>query len=176
MKISTAIKILAISAIVISVYSCRSIPKKAVAVQPFYKDKYLGKWYEIARIDFRFEKNLNNTTADYSLKDDGRIKVVNRGYNYNKKEWKESVGTAKFVDSEQIGMLKVSFFGPFYSGYNVLAVDDDYQYALVAGKNTDYLWILSREKTIPEQVKRQYLDIATAAGFNVNDLLWVEHD
>ena len=87
--LSTAIKILAISAIVISVYSCRSIPKKAVAVQPFYKDKYLGKWYEIARIDFRFEKNLNSTTADYSLKDDGRIKVVNRGYNYKKKEWKE---------------------------------------------------------------------------------------
>lgn len=176
MKISNTLKILIVSAIVVSLYSCRSIPKKAVAVKPFYKDKYLGKWYEIARIDFRFEKNMNNTTANYSLKDDGKIKVVNRGYNYKKKEWKESVGTAKFVDDENVGMLKVSFFGPFYSGYNVLAIDEGYNYALVAGKNTDYLWILSREKTIPQEIKNQYLEIATNAGYDTNDLLWVEHD
>jgi len=176
MKLSNTFKILIVSAIVVSLYSCRSIPKKAVAVKPFYKDKYLGKWYEIARIDFRFEKNMNNTTANYSLKDDGKIKVVNRGYNYKKKEGKESVGTAKFVDDENVGMLKVSFFGPFYSGYNVLAIDEGYNYALVAGKNTDYLWILSREKTIPQEIKNQYLEIATNAGYDTNDLLWVEHD
>lgn len=176
MKISNTVKILVVSAVVLSLYSCRSIPKKATAVQPFYKDKYLGKWYEIARIDFKFERNMNNTTAQYSLKDDGRIKVVNRGYNVKKKKWKEAVGTAKFVGDENIGMLKVSFFGPFYSGYNVLAIDKDYKYALVAGKNTDYLWILSREKTIPGTIKTQYLEVATKAGYDTKDLLWVKHD
>src|SRR4051794_37755043 len=96
--------------------SCRTIPKGAVAVKPFDIEKYLGKWYEIARFDFRFEKNLNNTTANYSFNKDGSIKVVNRGYNYKTDEWKEAIGKAKFVSSTNEARLKVSFFGPFYSG------------------------------------------------------------
>ncbi|GAA0878835.1 lipocalin family protein [Algoriphagus jejuensis] len=148
----------------------------AVAVSPFDSEKYLGKWYEIARIDFKFEEDLNNTTAEYSLKEDGTIKVDNKGYNVKKREWEQAVGKAKFVGSDSVAMLKVSFFGPFYSGYNVIAIDDNYTYALVAGESLDYLWILSREKTIPEDVKVKYLKVATEAGYDTNDLLWVEHD
>ncbi len=156
--------------------SCSTIPKGAEVVKPFEKDRYLGKWFEIARFDFRFEKDLNNVTAHYSLNDDGTIKVVNRGYNYVTNEWKEAVGKAKFRGNENEAKLKVSFFGPFYSSYNVIALDDQYKYALVAGKNLDYLWILSRETAIPEEVKQNYLSIAKEIGFDTTDLIWVEHN
>lgn len=157
-------------------YSCATIPKGATAVKPFDKDKYLGKWYEIARLDFKFEKNLNNTTAEYSIRKDGKIKVDNNGYNVKTKKWKQAIGKAKFVDDENVAKLKVSFFGPFYSGYNVVAIDDEYKYALVFGKNTDYMWILSRETTIPENIKNEYLKIAKETGYNTEELIWVEHD
>ncbi len=128
-----------------------------------------------ARLDFRFERDLNNTTAEYSANDEGSIRVVNRGYNYKTNEWKEAVGKAKFVSDENTAMLKVSFFGPFYSGYNVIALDAGYQYALIAGKNTDYLWILSRTPAIPAEVKQNYLQIAAKLGYKTEDLIWVEH-
>ena len=156
--------------------SCETIPKGVTAITPFAKEKYLGKWYEIARLDFKYEKNLNNTTAEYSLNEDGTIKVLNRGYNVKSKEWEEAAGKAKFVDDEKTAMLKVSFFGPFYSGYNVIAIDPDYKYALVAGDSFKYLWILSREKTIPDNVKEEYLKTAKKAGYNTTELLWVEHN
>lgn len=156
--------------------SCTTIPDGAIAVKPFDKEKYLGKWYEIARLDFKYERDLNNTTAEYSLNDDGIIKVVNRGYNTKKEEWVEATGKAKFAGDENTGMLKVSFFGPFYSGYNVIALDDKYMYALVAGKSLKYLWILSRDKNIPEEIKNRYLKIAADIGYKTSDLIWVEHD
>ncbi|MEJ7736832.1 MAG: lipocalin family protein [Chitinophagaceae bacterium] len=156
--------------------SCKTIPKGAVAVKPFNSKKYFGKWYEIARLDFRFEKNLKNTTADYSLNPDGSIKVVNRGYNYKSLEWKQSTGKAKFVGDKDEAKLKVSFFGPFYAGYNVIALDADYKYALIAGKNLNYLWLLSREKTMPENIKQDYLQKATALGYDTGKLVWVEQD
>jgi apolipoprotein D and lipocalin family protein len=159
-------------------YSCSGskIPKKAVAVTNFDKTKYLGKWFEIARLDYKWEKNLNNVTAEYSLKEDGTIKVDNRGYNVKKDKWEESIGKAKSVKKDDVGMLKVSFFGPFYSGYNVIAIDPDYKYALVAGESLKYMWILSRETTIPESVKADYLIKAQEIGYNVTDLVWVAHD
>ncbi|MCR6722238.1 MAG: lipocalin family protein [Chitinophagaceae bacterium] len=160
----------------LGLFSCASIPKGAEPVTNFEKEKYLGKWYEIARLDFKYEKNLNNTTAQYSLRDDGKIRVENRGFNYKKDKWKEAIGKAKFVGDENVAKLKVSFFGPFYSGYNVIALDDNYQYALVAGKNLKYLWILSRTKSIPEEIKSKYLKIATEIGYKTDDLVWVKHD
>lgn len=163
-------------AILILLKSCRTIPKNAVAIKPFYIEKYLGKWYEIARFDFRFEKNLNNTTANYSKNDDGIIKVVNRGYNYKKEKWEEATGKAKFVSSPKEARLLVSFFGPFYSGYNVIAIDAEYKYALIAGKDLDYLWLLSREKTIPETFKQSFLQKAREVGYNVEKLVWVKHE
>lgn len=156
--------------------SCTSIPSGATAVKPFNSEKYLGKWYEIARLDFKYERDLNNTTANYSLNSNGSIKVVNRGYNYKKNEWKESIGKAKFVGPKDEAKLKVSFFGPFYSGYNVIAIDKDYQYALVVGKNLDYMWILSRNKEIPEDIKEDYLSQAEQIGYDVSKLIWVKHD
>jgi len=157
-------------------YSCASIPKGATAVTPFEKEKYLGKWYEIARLDFRFERNLNNTTAQYSLNENGSIRVDNQGYNTVKEEWTQAIGKAKFAGDENTAMLKVSFFGPFYAGYNVIALDNEYKYALVAGENLKYLWILSRETNIPDDIKERYLKIAGDIGYNIPDLIWVKHD
>ena len=161
---------------VFGVLSCKTIPDSAVAVEPFDKSRYLGTWYEIARFDFTFERNLDNTTANYSLNPNGSIKVLNRGFNTESKKWQEAVGKAKFVKADSIAMLKVSFFGPFYGGYNVLAIDDDYKYALICGGSLDYLWILSREKTIPDEVKNNYLEIAQKSGYDTSRLLWINHD
>jgi apolipoprotein D and lipocalin family protein len=159
-------------------FSCAtaSLPKETPVVERFDKTRYLGKWYEIARFDFAFEKNLSNTTAEYDLRDDGKISVTNRGYNYVKGKWVEAKAKARFVGADTRAALEVSFFGPFYSGYNVIALDGDYKYALVAGDSLKYLWILSRTKTIPEDVKKDYLNIALALGYNLDTLVWVEHD
>lgn len=157
--------------------SCAAgIPKGATAVQDFDSKKYLGKWYEIARMDFRFEKNLNNVTAEYSTKENGHIKVDNKGYDYVKDKQKQSIGEARFRGAENVGELKVSFFKPIWSGYNVIDIDENYQYALVAGDSLKYLWILSREKTIPEDVKQRFLQKARSIGYNVDELVWVKHD
>jgi len=164
------------AAIAMNFVSCVSIPKGARAVSPFQKDQYLGKWYEIARMDFKFEKNLDHVTATYSLNSDGTIRVDNRGYNYLKKEWKASIGKAKFVKSSDTARLKVSFFGPFYSGYNVIAIDPEYKYAMVAGNNLDYLWLLSRENDIPTKIKTEYLKQAKSLGYDVSKLVWTKQD
>jgi len=122
------------------------LPDGATAVTNFKKDKFLGKWYEIARFDYRFEKNLNNVTA------------------------------TRFVKDENTAELKVSFFKPIWSGYNVIDIDEDYQYALIAGYNLDYLWILSRETTIPEDIKQRFLKKAQSLGYDTGKLIWVEHN
>jgi len=157
-------------------HSRPSIPKGAKAIQPFDKLKYLGKWYEIARLDFRYERGLNNTTAGYSLTGDGTIRVVNRGYQYSTGKWKQAVGKAKSAGDAQVAMLKVSFFGPLYAPYNVIALDAHYRYALVAGKSLKYLWILSREPFIPEEIKQQYLQLADSIGYDTSALIMVEHN
>ena len=170
---------LGIAAFALSVFqSCSSagIPDGVTAVQNFEKDKYLGKWYEIARFDFRFERNLDNTTAEYSLNPDGTIKVLNKGYNFKKQMWDSAEGKAKFVGSESEARLKVSFFGPFYAGYNVVDIDKDYQTALVYGSSTKYIWILSRTKTIDNATKNRLLEKAKKDGYDVSQFIWVKHD
>ncbi|MBW8523296.1 lipocalin family protein [Chryseobacterium chendengshani] len=152
------------------------ITEGATAVKNFNSEKYLGKWYEIARFDYKFEKNLDNVTADYSLNPDGTIKVQNRGYNYIKKEWKESVGEARFVNDKSEARLKVSFFKPIWAGYNVIDIDDDYQHALIVGHSTKYIWILSRNKEIPNSIRERFLAKAKKLGFNTDDLIWVKHN
>ncbi len=161
----------------LALYSCGGgIPEKAQAVTNFDGAKYLGKWYEIARLDYKWERDLDNVTAEYSLNEDKTIKVDNKGYNVKKDKWEQSVGKARYVKKDNIGMLKVSFFGPFYAGYNVVAIDNDYKYALVAGESLKYMWILSREKTIPESVKADFLIKAQEIGYDVTKLVWVKHD
>ena len=154
----------------------KTIPDGASAVKPFDVSRYVGKWYEIARLDFKQERGLNNTSAEYSLNNNGTIKVLNRGYNVEKQKWEEAEGKAKFVDDSNEARLKVSFFGPFYSGYNVVAIDPNYRYALIMGEDLKYLWLLSRETTMPEEVKREYLEKAKAIGYKTEDLVWVEHN
>lgn len=151
-------------------------PSGAHTVSNFNLEKYLGKWYEIARIDFIHEKNLSNTSAEYTMNEDGTVGVINKGYNDVKRDWESAKGKAKFRGAENFGELKVSFFGPFYTGYNVLAVDADYQYALIAGEDTDNLWILSRATSIPSGIKTEFLGIAKSLGFDQSDILWVNHD
>lgn len=162
-------------ATLLSLKSCRTIPEGAVAVKPFDIDRYMGRWYEVARLDFKYERNLNNTTATYSLNDDGTVKVINRGFNVKTKERKEATGKAKFAGGPDEAKLKVSFFGPFYSGYNVIALDPGYRYALVAGESLKYLWLLSRETTMPAAVKEEYLKKAREVGYKTDELVWVEH-
>lgn len=154
----------------------KTIPYGVTAIRPFDIEKYIGKWYEIARMDHTFENNLLNTSAEYSFNADGSIRVVNKGYNYLTHKHKTATGRAVFVDDAEEAKLKVSFFGPFYSGYNVIAIDPDYKYALVAGKNLRYLWLLSRTRTIPPEIKEHFLATAAEAGYEINSLTWVPHD
>ena len=150
------------------------LPRGAWPVRGFDLERYLGKWYEIARIDTCFEKNLDNTTAEYSMNDDGSIRVVNSGYDLKRDRWSDSIGKAKPIEDPDVARLMVSFFGPFYSSYNVVELDPEYRYALVVGRNTDYLWFLSRTPEMPEEVKELFVSKARALGFDTDRLVWVD--
>ena len=159
----------------LALQSCKSMkPAGAVPVQSFDASKYLGTWHEIARFDYKFERGLEQVTANYSLKKNGDIRVENKGYKVAEGKWKSAIGIAKFREGKDVAALKVSFFGPFYAGYNVVAIDPGYHYALVAGESLEYLWLLSREKTMPENVKQDYLQKAKAIGYDVDKLIWVK--
>nr|WP_324255990.1 lipocalin family protein [Providencia rettgeri] len=147
------------------------MPKDISPVEKFDLSRYLGEWHEVARIDNRFEKGLSKVSANYSLRDDGGVKVVNRGWNSESKKWKESIGKAYFVESSDTGALKVSFFGPFYGGYNIIKLDDNYQYSLVVGPNKDYLWVLSRTPTMPPELLNEYLSFVSNHGFDRQRIL-----
>ena len=128
---------------------CTGVPKGLEPVSGFDAERYLGKWYEIARLDHAFERNLSNVSATYARGNDDTISVVNRGFDEKTGEWKQVVGRARFIGDKSVGSLKVSFFGPFYGGYHVIALDtENYSYAMVAGPNRSYLWILSRSKSL----------------------------
>jgi apolipoprotein D and lipocalin family protein len=156
---------------------CAGTPAGIDPVTGFQVDRYLGKWYEIARLDHPFERGLSNVTAHYSLRDDGDIRVINRGYNESDGRWEEAEGRAKFISGSDVGSLKVSFFGPFYGGYNIIDLDkESYRYALVAGNDPDYLWILSRSPEPGAGVRARLLQKAGSLGFAVDDLIFVTHD
>ena len=160
----------------VSYHIFKPIPPAKDAVSPFDIEKYTGKWYEIARLDFYWEEGLSQVTAEYTLNSDGTLQVDNKGFDAEKNKWKQSNGKAKFLDDPNTGALKVSFFGPFYSGYNVVKIDPDYRYALVYGENLENMWILSRTKTIPEDVKNVYLNYAGNSGYRIEDLIWTVQD
>ena len=155
---------------------CAGIPKGLTPVTGFDKEKYLGTWYEIARLDHSFERNMTNVSANYSMGPKGDIRVVNRGFDTEKNAWKSIEGRAKFVSDPDVGSLKVSFFGPFYGGYHVIALDkEDYRYAMVAGPNRSYLWILSREKNLAAAIQADLISQAAAWGFETDNLIMVDH-
>lgn len=152
-----------------------AVPEGMVAVSPFDLARYQGKWYEVARLDHSFERGLSNVSATYSTQADGSVRVLNRGYNSEKGAWKDAVGRAVFTGDVHRASLKVSFFGPFYGGYHVVALDEqNYRWAMVVGPSRDYLWILARDKQLPAEVRALLLDKARALGIAVDALIWVE--
>lgn len=162
--------------LILMLSSCTGIPQGATPVQPFYLNRYLGTWYEIARLDHSFERGLSHVTAQYSQNPDGSVKVVNSGFNAEKNRWQTATGVAKWAAAENQGWLKVSFFRPFYGTYLIVALDEQaYQYALVVGPNTDYLWILARTPQLAPAIQQQLLAKAQALGFNTQNILFVEH-
>lgn len=173
MRILPALAALAAAFLVVAC-SSPTPPPGVTVVSPFDAQRFMGNWYEIARLDHRFERNLQKVTANYSPLDDGGIRVINRGYNIERGMWQEIKGKAYFTGSPDRGALKVSFIGPFYGGYNVVAVDKDYRHALICGPDRSYLWLLSRTPTISGETKQQLLDVAIRQGFKVDDLIWVE--
>jgi len=174
---SSGQKRLRLLAVLALLSGCTGIPDGVEAVSGFQLDRYLGTWYEIARLDHSFERGLTSVTADYSLRDDGGVHVINRGYDAVAGEWDEAVGKAYFVGDPDVGRLKVSFFGPFYGGYNIVELDhENYQYSLVAGPNRTYLWLLARSPDLDQEVVQRLVGMARELGFATDELIWVDHD
>lgn len=151
---------------------CVKVPPGITPVNDFDGDRYLGTWYEIARMDNRFERGLFNVTATYGDNGDGTISVLNRGYKLSEEQWQSASGKAKFVESTDVGHLKVAFFGPFYASYVVYDLDDDYQYAFVTGMNKDFLWLLAREPQVPDDLLNRFKTQATELGFDMSNMVF----
>lgn len=159
------------------VSGCVGIPDDVTAIRGFELERYLGTWYEIARLDHSFERGLSQVTATYSARDDGGIDVVNKGFNAKTGTWREADGKAYFVADPGVGRLKVSFFGPFYGGYNIIALDkQSYSYSLVCGPNRSYLWILARAPKLDEETLAELINFAKGAGFETDKLIFVQHE
>lgn len=161
---------------VFTISGCTGIPEGIHPVDNFELEPYLGTWYEIARLNHSFERGLSNVTANYSLREDGGVRVLNRGYRTEKGKWDEAEGRAYFIGDPSVGRLKVSFFGPFYGAYNIFELGEDYEYSMVAGPDRSYLWILAREPRLPQAMLDDLLSKAEAAGYDVSKLILVEHD
>ena len=154
---------------------CYNPPQGVQPVESFDLNRYLGKWYEIARLDHSFERGLEQVTAEYSLRDDGGIMVINRGFSQEDNEWSQAEGKAYFVGDEETGHFKVSFFGPFYGSYVIFGLDqENYDYAFVSGPRLSYLWLLSRKPTVSKEVMDKFLDKAGALGFATDKLIYVK--
>ena len=161
-------------ALAILTVGCVKVPPTVQPVQNFNASRYLGTWYEIARLENSFETGLEQITAQYSLRDDGGLRVINRGYDPAEKSWKSAEGKAFFVGSPTEGRLKVSFFGPFYGAYNIISLGENYAYALVCGPDYSYLWILSRTPQLPDTALKPLVAKAKALGFDVAKLIFVK--
>ena len=171
-------KILSIfSMIVATTLGCTSIPENLKPVTGFEADRYLGTWYEIARLDHRFERDLHNVSATYTRGENGEILVLNKGYSTKTGQWKQIEGRARFLKDESVGSLKVSFFGPFYGGYHIIELDrQSYQYSMVTGPSRSYLWILSRSKALDGDIYSELISKAGQWGFDTTELILVQHD
>ena len=153
---------------------CVSIPDDIQPVKNFQAERYLGTWYEIARLDHSFERGLQQITAQYSMRDDGGIKVINRGFKETKQEWNEAEGKAYSVEDSNTGYLKVSFFGPFYGAYIVFDLGEDYEYSLVTSTNKSYLWLLSRTPSLDQDQQQRLIKRMTELGFATDKLIFVD--
>ena len=173
---AAALRTFAVILLCVGLSGCLGIPDNAKAVDDFELERYLGRWYEIARLDHRFERGLSQIHAEYSLWDDGGVRVINTGYNKEKGEWERAEGKAFFVGEQNVGRLKVSFFGPFYGAYNIVELDqENYSYSMVISSNTSYLWILARQPTLDSKTLDRLVAKAQALGFATDELIFPEH-
>jgi len=157
--------------------SCTGIPEGLVAVDDFEINRYLGTWYEVARLDHSFERGLENISANYSLRADGDVDVLNKGWDTKAMEWHQALGKAHFVEQTSKGMLEVSFFGPFYGAYNIIELDKkDYSYAMITGPDRSYFWILSRTKHLPPNTLNTLIKQAKDFGFSTDKFIYVKQD
>lgn len=168
-------KFLALATTLLS--GCVSVPENVTPVTPFELERYMGRWYEIARLDHPFERGLSQVTAEYSLHEDGSVKVLNRGFNAAESKWKTAEGKARFARKTHEGFLKVSFFGPFYASYIIFELDHkNYSYATICGPDKSYLWILSRKPELERAVLDNLIQNARDRGFPTRELIFVKHD
>ena len=163
-----------VAGIAYAIWPKNKIPASAI-VDPFDKNKYLGKWNEVARLPNLIEKDLRNLTEEYSLNDDGTIQVITRAFNAVKNKPVEATGTIKFKGSETRGQMDVAYYLPIYLDYNVLDIDDTYRFALISGSGMGYLWLLSRESSMPEEMKQRFLHKANELGFDIGKLEWMDY-
>ncbi len=154
---------------------CVSVPDGIKPVSDFDAERYLGTWYEIARLDHSFERGLEQVSANYTLRDDGSIRVLNNGRKAETGEWKTAEGRARLVGAPDTAHLKVSFFGPFYASYVVFSLDPEYSVSYVTGYNRNYLWLLARKPMISPAEKQRFLATITELGFETDSLIWVNH-
>ncbi len=163
--------------VLLGLSACSTTPPEGVSpVTPFDLTRYEGKWYELARLDHSFERGVSDVSASYRAQPDGSVEVIKRGYDTQRSAWRQAVGRALFTGAPNTASLKVSFFGPFYGGYHVVALDQkNYGWAMVVGPDRDYLWILARDKQLPGEVRSELLRQAKELGFAVDNLIWVEH-
>jgi apolipoprotein D and lipocalin family protein len=146
-------------------------PQNVKPVENFKLNEYLGTWYEIVRLEHRFEKGMEAITATYSMRDDNGVKILNKGYKTAQKEWSDAEGKAYFVGASDEGFLKVSFFGPFYGSYVVM--DTDYKtYTMISGPDLSYFWILSRTPKLDQETLNKLLAKAKDAGFDTSVLIY----
>ena len=155
--------------------ACTGVPEGVDPVTGFDQNRYLGTWYEIARLDHSFEHGLSEVSAIYDVNPDGSIAVLNRGFDQEEGEWRDAEGFARFVQSPDIAHLKVSFFGPFYGSYVVFELGEDYDYAFVSGFNRSYLWFLARTPQVSEALRAQFLQRITELGFDPDELIWLDN-
>ena len=164
-------------ALVLLLAGCVIMPENITPVDNFNIERYLGKWYEIARLDHSFERGLTSVNAEYSLRSDGGLRVMNRGYSKKENKWKEIEGKGYFVNRKDEGFLKVSFFGPFYGSYVVFDLDrENYSYALVCGPDKSYFWLLARSPRIEDELKKRLVNKAAALGFDTKKLIYLRQD
>ncbi|MBT4035474.1 MAG: lipocalin [Candidatus Marinimicrobia bacterium] len=168
-------KILVLILAIFFVNSCVKVPEWVTPVKNFKVKRYMGKWYEIARLDHNFEIGLNSVSADYTLRPDGGITISNNGYMVRREEWRYAEGRASFVDDENVGLLKVSFMRPFYGAYVIFKLDPDYEYAYVCGEDRSFLWLLSRTEYVDQDIIDDFETEARKLGFDTSQLIYVQH-
>lgn len=168
--------LISLAGVLLLLSGCTGRPDGIEPVSPFDINRYQGVWYEIMRLDHSFERGLTNVTATYTLRDDGMVDVLNKGFDRKQCRWKEARGTASFQGKNTVASLSVTFFWPFAGGYHIFALDgEDYGYALVAGPSLNYLWILARQSGLSLETRNDLVSKAGQHGFSVKDLILVDH-